>query len=603
MAVYIKLVLWEENMNSHKIEMGAVLEVKQVVFRHELMADYINSNDKEPSWDGFIYIYKSEHFKVEEIEYKVPVQIKGKNDESKLNRKSITFPVKFKHLRNYYRDGGILYVVVIITDDGEKKAIFYNSLTTVKLKDLLKGTEQKGPEKTKNIVLQRLNKSYSDNLYKLLKQLGRDREKQGSGNGEIIKKAISFDDMDKVDYIQVTSCFASNEIELMKEIMAGDVSLYGHRADLDMLLPFDYSHQKELSFKQIIEVKKTIGIGGMNFYDSYLVELNAGQNEKPIIILSDNLKIDFAKGKVHFTPIGTIDSLVRDIGFINGLKNGKQFVINGKDAIDISDVNIPKSMNDKMLTIKEIDSAFKVIGIKCEKRVEAFTDENWNGIGALLRIYHGEIRPNNEEPNTWYCWKWDNQIVPILLHITENGDVDVINWFYTKKYVLFLDSDLNVQLPRFAVFKRNILIQLYDIPDEVWMSEIERIHYSEGNFEAVLSCFIEILSAYDMTGKETYYKVADALIDKLLQVKKDDAYAIINKMQLIKRKGELAEDCINRLEIIESECKEPMIICAINILLENKRKVRQIMKELSEEERSELKSFPIYNLFERKELP
>ena len=46
-------------MNSLKIEMGAVLALKNVIQLNDLMKDYINDNDKEPSWDGHIYLYNS----------------------------------------------------------------------------------------------------------------------------------------------------------------------------------------------------------------------------------------------------------------------------------------------------------------------------------------------------------------------------------------------------------------------------------------------------------------------------------------------------------------------------------------------------------------
>ena len=119
-------------MNSIKIELGAILALKNTIQLNDLMKDYINDNDKEPSWDGHIYLYKSGNMKAEDIKYRIPIQIKGKNDESILKKQRITFPIKYKHLRNYYQDGGIFYVVVAISDDRKRTAIFYNALTTVK---------------------------------------------------------------------------------------------------------------------------------------------------------------------------------------------------------------------------------------------------------------------------------------------------------------------------------------------------------------------------------------------------------------------------------------------------------------------------------------
>lgn len=99
-------------MNSIKIEMGAVLALKNVIQLNDLMKEYINDNDKEPSWDGFIYLNKSDDMKAENIKYRIPVQVKGKNQEDLLKKQRISYPVEYKHLRNYYKDGGVFYVVV-----------------------------------------------------------------------------------------------------------------------------------------------------------------------------------------------------------------------------------------------------------------------------------------------------------------------------------------------------------------------------------------------------------------------------------------------------------------------------------------------------------
>ena len=88
-------------MNSLKIEKGAVKTLKDIIYFHDMMDEYINENDKEPCWDGSIIIYSDSDMKAEHILYRVPVQIKGKNDEKLLNRSRITYPVEYKNLRNY----------------------------------------------------------------------------------------------------------------------------------------------------------------------------------------------------------------------------------------------------------------------------------------------------------------------------------------------------------------------------------------------------------------------------------------------------------------------------------------------------------------------
>ena len=149
-------------MNSIKIEKGAVEAVKRTIRLHDKMTELIKEDDKDPVWDGNIYTFYDTDLKSEHIQYTIPTQIKGKNDNSLLRRKSITYPVEYKNLRNYFNHGGVCYFVVVISDDGEKVSIFYNALTPIKLQSLLKGTEKKKPGQTKNITLMRLKNNDKD---------------------------------------------------------------------------------------------------------------------------------------------------------------------------------------------------------------------------------------------------------------------------------------------------------------------------------------------------------------------------------------------------------------------------------------------------------
>jgi hypothetical protein len=64
------------------------------------MDEFLKSDDKEPSWDGDIYLYTDSDLKAEHIQYRIPSQVKGRNNEDLLNRKSISYSVEYKNLRN-----------------------------------------------------------------------------------------------------------------------------------------------------------------------------------------------------------------------------------------------------------------------------------------------------------------------------------------------------------------------------------------------------------------------------------------------------------------------------------------------------------------------
>ncbi len=582
-------------MNSVKIENGAVLALESIIQESPYMTADIKSNDRGPSWDGSICLYKSDDLRVEDILCGIPIQVKGKNKEEWLNRTGISYPIKYGHLRNYYNDGGVFYIVVVISNNGKKTTVFYNALTTIKLDDLLKGAEDKGADKTKNIPLRKLEKEYAVNLYNVLKQFGKDREMQGSGRGEVVKNAITVKDMDKIDSIKVSSGIATNELEVLRQVTTGEVCLYGHRKDVDMWFPFEQKHQKSMIFKSVLEVNNSIMIDGVEYYNTYRVEGEIEEDSHPIIRVSNNLSIDIGGKSISFDAVDTMESLVKDIAFLKAIQIGRRLVVHTLD-VEITDVNLSDVMKKKIQLVQDLNNAFREIGVKCYKKFLEFTKEDWTSLDDLLNLYFRNIRPSNDKSNSWYIWKWEGKEVPLMLNIKENGEMDIVNWFTTTNYALFVDDEKQCQLPRFVTFERDTLIKLYIVPKEIWFKEIERVEYCENNVPHVLQFFIEILSAYDITGNETYFEVAELLSEKILSTMPELDYGVINKLQLVKRKRELSSEEILQLESVVEASDDIMTKCAVNILLDNIGVAKKILSGMKEEDREDFMRFPIYNL-------
>ena len=582
-------------INSIKIELGAILALKNVIQIHDLMKDYINENDKEPSWDGYIYLYKSDDLKVENIKYKVPVQVKGKNDESLLKRQRISFPVEYKHLRNYYHDGGVFYVVVAISDDKRKTTIFYKDLTTVKLNSLLKNSEGKKPEQTKNIVLEKLKNSDPNVLFQVLTQFGYDKEQQGSGNGAIIEKAINIDVIDKVDSVRFTSYSATNETEALKQISTGEVCLYGHRADLDMWLPFDYEHQKEIRLKTVLEMNKSIGIDNVTYYDKYIVERY--DTDAPIIRVSENLTIDLIGGKLQLEMHGNIESLKKDVDFLQAVLQGHSFWVDGKQVTEYANMNISESLQNDMDLITDFYHALNEIDFVCDKKIDDFDEKNREAVVRLVNLYHREVKLKEERNNEWRMWWWDDRVIPLLVVKDDNEEIQIVNWIAKDGYITYSEEAGQKHIfPRGMLFKRDIWEKLYDVDEEILLRDIERSDFDEFTSEELYLFFVEILSVYDTTKNEKYYDMAKLIITKLLEVDEENEYGIINQLQLLKRKRELSAEEVDKLESLEVTSEDDMVVCAVNVLLENKHKARKLISQLSPEKQEMFKDFPIYNL-------
>lgn len=152
-------------MDSEKI---ATNHVELAISKADHLVSHINSNDKEPSWDGDVEVYKKSghvHAKADLI-LKVPVQVKG-HIKPNLKKKSIKYSIQYSDLRNYLYVGGTIFFVVYFDEEDEHHTIYYVGLLPFDLKKMLK--DHKGDlSKCKSIELKVFPTKKEDTLQKKL---------------------------------------------------------------------------------------------------------------------------------------------------------------------------------------------------------------------------------------------------------------------------------------------------------------------------------------------------------------------------------------------------------------------------------------------------
>ena len=576
-------------MNSVKIEKRSISELKSWIAEHDLLDEYINDNDKEPSWDGYIMVYTDEDLKAEHIKYKIPVQVKGKCKNELINRKMITYPVEYRHLQNYYFDGGVVYFVIAISEDAKRKTIFANALTPVKLKELLKSAEKK-PNQTKNIPLQRLKDVHE--LYILLLQYGHDSKRQGTGQCELMRKTIDLSKLRDIDKLEATVISANSEKEALKKIFSGEVGLFGHLEKSDIWLPVEYSQQIRFKVRTVKCHDELVKVDGIEFYKRFRIEED---DESIKIIFSDNLYIKLTDigYTMNLALNGTVESLRQDVLFMKALLSGHILQLGKMVEIEIHSDAIG---NDFLEGIKITDAftrACEQFDVRPSKKMKDYTEQDWKKMQELTNLYHGYIIPKDGDI-AWHMWWWENKLYPFIVY-RENNKVRAINIFKDDKCVTEVKfEEKKYRVPVFASLNRDIWSKLYDVREQILIKQIEQSDINMETAPVFINIFIELMWAYDDIENEKYYNAAFLIIEKLIELDNDNVAATINRMQLIYRKRELAEEEMRKLEAIDDQ--DYLAKCAANILLDNKRIAKKYLEKMSEEDKNKFKQNPIYNL-------
>ena len=134
--------------NTKRIEESATTALKAALLGCPILDSYIGSNDKTPSWDGTVFVYKSEKTKKENLAGRVPIQIKG--TEKVIVSDTATFSCSVADLNNYYKDGGCVFFLIRVDLSSGNSRIFYKTLLVVDLDKIIKGA---GKQKTSTIHL------------------------------------------------------------------------------------------------------------------------------------------------------------------------------------------------------------------------------------------------------------------------------------------------------------------------------------------------------------------------------------------------------------------------------------------------------------------
>ena len=583
--------------SSTKTEQRAVNALENITDEHLTMGHQFNGNDKEMSWDGYIWLFKNNdgNQSKENLDARVPVQIKGHHDTKKrfYDKKRITYPVELDDLRAYAKEKGVLYFQIFV-DGKNRKEIYYSSLFPSKISDYLERAVGKSNVKSSNIPFIKLEGN-ADTLYVVAKQFSEEATKQGSAYNPLVVDRIRSIDFDKLKKISLSVVGANDEYSALLRLSSGDVCLYGQMEDDKYPRPLQWVDESKFFVRK--DVRQSVSLGDKVYYDKYkcIADSEGGMT----LLLSPNLELRITEGKVNFLVKSSIEELYHDATFLLHLRNSEFLCIQGQRT-NYLNPSMSSELEEKLEFFVDLYETLVMIGFDTSVKYSDLSESERLQLIELVNLRIGAYNYRLKEEISRYDWKYGDRYVPLLV-IKENESITLESAIYTDRYAIFLPDENDEKtkenrMPLFVCHKENVLGNLLVNDFHAFRKQIDDCNYNEKTGSALLEGVLRIINVYDMNGQEEFLDLANYLLDKITPYV-PRAFSILNSMQIKARRTGLDS---NDMEVIQAlEVDDVQLEFGKEVLLGEKEKAQVTFEKFPAEGQEQYKKFPIYTLFMR----
>ena len=597
-AYFCNHLIWRSNMDSEKI---ATNHVELAISKTGHLVSHINSNDKEPSWDGDVEVYKKSghvHAKADLI-LKVPVQVKG-HIKPNLKKKSIKYSIQYSDLRNYLYVGGTIFFVVYFDEEDEHHTIYYVGLLPFDLKKMLK--DHKGDlSKCKSIEL-KVFPTKKEDIDDIFLNFAHHMNRQRAA---INSALLSFD-----------SDLPTNTISLG----------YSTSAAKHYDLPLDYFFDHETYIYAVLPQKVELPIAHLD-----RIELFSFTRDAPISVDSKvyfesytvtrskiSTVIRFGKGiqmsfsttqslptKFNFTLSGTLSERIKDAEFMIAALSAHHYEING-GKIAFSEANcanlptLQKKLSFLLDVKKTLDAVHVTADLDCSSL--SVTDNTNLSILRAALIDKEPIKMCSSQSLLRTCHIANLELLLWVVPTEENSEYyNIYDFNYVPLiYREFDKNDKEYPSTHFVMLNKDAMLKYCNIDYNALLDAVQHVPFSKDYSHSLNALLLEMLKAYDES-KNSRIELLSTATTLALWIKDSDPYtehpiAILNYLQSVKRSRTLTStEQAEILSLIEVAQDNESIYVGAYLLLDNPVAAKIHFDKLPEESQKFFESCPIYH--------
>lgn len=578
------------------IEVKATSAIKDAIASTDILSPFINEHDKEPSWDGFIYIYSNKKKSKDGLK-RVPVQVKG-TVKSKIPKKEIKYEIETVDLKNYLDDGGVLYLVVYFSPKGDRNQIYFASLLPVKIRSLLEQANNKKTVKIKCSPLPLENEA----LASLFINFHRERQSQSSFANYKLYSVEELDNQGLLDELKFSVSgygnYAKNTFNLLFQ---DDLYMYASIKGLSIPIPVN---DVISNVKGLLTLKEPVTVQGKTFYNSCKAIYSKNKTE---YIVGSAFSLSVSDNKIVFKMnlSDYLDEQVKDIEFFLALYNNRAFNI-GASTVELNKIQIEYSSDRKETLERQLAFCQKTIllfgklGIDSHFDLSKLEIKDYRNLERLEKAIIDDAVITDWKSGLPLLLKLtiSNLSIPLVLKEEGSGNYRVSDFVRDNTFELIRELDGgNIPTTRFAILSPQDYVDISSMDYNCLIESVLLYKNQPTFFDESNRILLHLISAYDLDeSRQDTIKCAEKLSEIIVE-KADDAnmeIAVLNNLQIKKRLGTLLAEDIQHLKMITDNVENP-VDCRIaaHLLLDESEKAKAMLAKSGDSMQEEFKSYPI----------
>lgn len=599
-------------MDNEQIGTSAVIAA---ISKTKRLKAFVNSGDKEPSFDGGIYIYDNENYSKENIK-RVAVQVKGKGVKSKI-KDTIKYPISLIDLENYQKNGGAMFFVVYFDkESGDTRQIYYVALLPFKIQELIKNKQsdkgnlsvklKKFPSNPKDMTEIFLN--FYSNAQKQISYADKETPSILELKKQGVLESISFSyiSLDKTndDILNCPKVLDGKELYLYANIKGGI-------APIPVEYYSDISHLYMSSSDDV-----TISVNNVVYYNTIIRTITTdkiifGIGTSVTLVapnITDCKNIAEIKIKVNVELKGNLNERITALEFLIAMFQYEHFEINGcyfpakfpdEELKKLNPSEYPKMLDGYNRAL----SVLKQLNVEKPLNIDEMNSEDFWKLNSLISAMETGMPIKNSSNDLPFVVNLNIANLNLLMYCKKKADnLYYIDDFFNKQVdVTFRQNDKFIPASQYSMLKESDFLSIDNLNLHSIINDYKRIAPNKMVVENGNLVMLEMLKAYDTSQKGKFLIAAKSMLEWLESNndKIDETVIKINKYQILRRERKLFFSEKQELYKIIEQTQE--VTCKIGafILLDEQDEAQMLLETMQHKEKDEFMTYPIFKFYSK----